>query len=137
MYRHILVPVDLTEKNATAIDAARDLATGDTEVTVLHVIEMLDAPFEELEDFYGKLEETARSRMEQLAAPLVEAGLSVAQRVCYGKRVPEILGYAREHDADLVIIGSHRVDPEHPGRNWLTISYQVAILADGPVLMVK
>ena len=68
MFRRILVPVELSDKDLRAVDAARSLAKaneqGDTEVALLHVIETLDLPFEELEDFYGKLE--SRERPVQL-----------------------------------------------------------------------
>ena len=63
MFRRILVPIELSDKDLRAVEAARSLARsneeGDTEVALLHVIETLDLPFEELEDFYGKLESRA------------------------------------------------------------------------------
>jgi nucleotide-binding universal stress UspA family protein len=92
MFQRMLVPVDLTQKNAHAVETARDLAaeSGGT-VTLLHVIETLDLPFEELEAFYARLEEKARRAMEEMAEPLQEAGLSFARRVSYGRRAEEIV----------------------------------------------
>lgn len=140
MFRKILVPVDLTPKNAAAIELAAGLVErgGDgAEVILFHVIETLDVPFEELEDFYTRLEETARERMAVLAKPLRDAGIDVLQFVCYGKRVREIVSYAHDNEIDLIVIGSHRLDPEHVDRSWMTISHQIAVLAANPVLVVK
>ncbi len=82
MFQRMLVPVDLTQKNAHAVETARDLAAerGGT-VTLLHVIETLNLPFEELEGFYARLEEKARRAMDEMAAPLQEAGFSFMRRV--------------------------------------------------------
>ncbi|MEE8446295.1 MAG: universal stress protein [Gemmatimonadota bacterium] len=138
MFQRILVPVDLTQKNTHAVETARDLAaeSGGT-VTLLHVIETLDLPFEELEGFYARLEEKARRAMEEMAEPLQEAGLSFARRVSYGRRAEEIVDFAAEEDSDLIILSSHRIDLENPGSSWTTLSYKVAILAQCPVLLVK
>ncbi|MFQ5889513.1 MAG: universal stress protein [Gemmatimonadota bacterium] len=138
MFRNILVPVDLTEKNAAAVGVARDLALqSDGEVTLLHVIETLDLPFEELEDFYLKLEEQAGRGMDELGRPLREAGVTLKQHICYGRRASEIVAYAEEAETDVIILSSHRLDPENPERGWATISHQVAILSQCPVLLVK
>ncbi len=138
MFQRILVPVDLTQKNTHAVKTARDLAaeSGGT-VTLLHVIETLDLPFEELEGFYARLEEKARRAMDEMAAPLQKAGLSFARRVSYGRRAEEIVDFAAEEDSDLIILSSHRIDLENPGSSWTTLSYKVAILAQCPVLLVK
>jgi universal stress protein A len=138
MFRKILVPVDLTEKNAWAVEAARDLAQrNDGEVTVLHVIETLDAPFEELEDFYQRLEETARQRMIELAKPLRSAGVRHDFQISYGKRAPEIVLYSRDNEIDLIVITSHQVDPAEATRGFMSISHQVAIVAPSAVLILK
>lgn len=138
LFPKILVPLDLSDKNAGAMALVRDLALQDrSSVILLHVIETLDVPFEELQDFYERLEEAARHRMADLARPLAEAEIGVEQIVRYGKRAPEIVAYAQESGADLIVIGSHRPDPERPEKTLLTISHQVAIFAPCPVLVVK
>jgi hypothetical protein len=38
---------------------------------------------------------------------------------------------------DLIIMASHRIDPDRPGHDWSSISYTVAILSPCPVLLVK
>lgn len=138
MFSNILVPVDLTEKNTRAVDAALGLAQpGSTKVSLLHVIETIDLPFEELEEFYGRLEQKAAAGMDQLAAPLVEAVLPVERCVAYGSRSREIVTHAESHEIDLIIMSSPLVDPDNPTQDWAAVSYKVAILARCPVLLVK
>ncbi len=138
MFQRLLVPVDLTAKNARAIEVARDLAleTGGA-VTLLHVIETLDLPFDELRDFYGRLEDKALSAMDEAVEPLRAAGVEFDAQVAYGKRAEEIVRFAEETGAELIILNSHRVDLENPGAGWATLSYKIAILAQCPVLLVK
>lgn len=138
MFRKILVPVDLTEKNRRAVDMAGELASPvDGTVTLLHVIEPLDLPFEELQDFYERLESRAAERMAELAVRLRESGLEIDQHVVYGERAREIVEYAREEAFDLVVMSSRRVDPESDRNQLGTISHKVAILAQTPLLLVK
>lgn len=138
MFQRILVPVDLTDKNRDAVAWAARLAEwSDGTVTLLHVIEPLDLPFEELEDFYEELEEKAGSSMEGLSEPLRSAGVEHRHQVVYGDRAREIVEYASEHDADLILLTSHRQDLDDPSRNLGTLSHKVAILAQMPVLLVR
>ena len=138
MFERILVPVDLTDKNRSAVETARDLALeGDGEVTLLHVIEMLDVPFEELEGFYRELEEKAAAAMERLAEPLEAGGVEHTLQVVYGERAAEIVEFADEQAFDLIVLTSHRTDLANPAEDWATLSHKVAILAQTPVLLVK
>lgn len=145
MFDKILVPVDLTEKNRSAVKAASRLVAAGGELTLLHVIEELaDIPFEELEDFYRRLEKRAVRRLKELAeiaedrdSVETEHGVEVRREVVYGRRAQEIVRFAEERENDLIVLGSHPVDPTSPGEGWATLSYQVAILARCPVLLLK
>jgi nucleotide-binding universal stress UspA family protein len=139
MFRNVLVPTDLTDQSRPALDVARKLALEDgAGVTVLHVIETLEIPFEELTDFYEELERKAAVHLERQAQELVEAGVESPGRVLvYGHRAEEVVKYAEANDIDLIVLCSHRIDRENPGLNWATLSYKVAILAQCPVLLVK
>jgi nucleotide-binding universal stress UspA family protein len=139
MFRKILVPLDLTEKNRAALDAARELAAGSAgEVCLLHVVETLeDVPYEEMEEFYRRLEERAQTALEPLALEFRDLGLAVNHRIGFGKRAQEIVRYADEWGAELILLSSHRVEPDTGPTGWATISYRVAILARCPVLLVK
>jgi nucleotide-binding universal stress UspA family protein len=133
--------VELSDKDLRAVEAARAVARanaeGDTEVALLHVIETLDLPFEELEDFYGKLEARAAAVLSELSAAFSPDGIDVVQRIAFGSRVPEILAYAEEHGADLIVLVARPVDPSDPGAAWSGIAYQVSILAGPSVLLLK
>lgn len=141
MFRRILVPVELSDKDLRAVEAARFLAganeEGDTEVALLHVIETLDLPFEELEDFYGKLESRASVALNELASSLAKDGIDVVHRIAFGSRVPEILAHAEETGAELIIVVARPVDPANPATAWSGIAYQTSILAGPSVLLLK
>lgn len=139
MFRRLLVPVDLTDKNRRAVEVAADLVRGaeGAQVTLLHVIEPLDLPFAELQDFYEELEGRARESMVGLGEILEAAGITHQERVIYGDRGREIVRCAEEEDFDLLVLSSHRQDPEDPARNLGTLSHKVAILSQRPVLLVK
>ena len=65
MFRNILVPVDFTLKNESALNTDVDLARGkDAKVTLLHVIETIEhVEFDEMADFYRGLETRAAAKL--------------------------------------------------------------------------
>ena len=138
MFRNILVPVDITPQNRRAVEIARDLARASGgSVTLLHVIETLDLPFEELKEFYDRLQERATRDMEEVSRPLREGDVPFQGHVVYGERDRKIVDFATRQESDLIVLDSHRVEPGKPGRGIATLSYRVAILAPCPVLLVK
>jgi len=142
MFRKILVPVDFTDKNETALTSAIEIAgRGDdaaSEVTLLHVIETIEhIGFEEMADFYRGLETRAAAKLFALAERLQKAGVRARHDVLYGKRAETVVRYAEDHAMDLVILSSHKVDRDHPALGWGTISYRIAIVVRCPVLLVK
>ena len=116
--------------------AAKVASSRGASLTLIHVIERVDAGDDTaLAGFYRGLEKNARTKMGSL---LVAAGkVPTHAEIVYGNRVDEVLRLADENRADLIVMGSHRVDRKHPGQNWGTISYKVGILARCPVLLVK
>jgi nucleotide-binding universal stress UspA family protein len=139
MFRRILVPVDFTPKNERALTRARQLAElADGEVTLVHIVETLEDELDaDLASFYRKLEAKAEERMTQSLAGLGEGGFSKRSAVVLGHRARAIADFAESEKVDLIVLSSHRVDPDRPGSDWMTISYKVAILARCPVLLVK
>lgn len=140
MFRKLLVPVDFTEKNEAALGSAVEIASGSegAQVTLLHVIETIEhIEFEEMGDFYRGLEARAAARLFQMEEKLKTSGVRVRHEVVYGKRAEAIVRYAEEHETDLMILSSHKVDRDHPALGWGTISYRIAIVARCPVLLVK
>jgi nucleotide-binding universal stress UspA family protein len=141
MFQRILVPVDLTEKSLAAVDAAYEFATqSGAEIVLLHVIERIEHvqfEFEELKPFYERLENSARKGLQEFSERFVANNLSVDQAIVYGQRTKEIVDFAIQNAMDLIIMASHRIDPDRPGHDWSSISYVVAILSPCPVLLVK
>ncbi len=138
MFEHILIPVDLHDRNQAAVDVGLHMAgQNHGHVTLLHVIELIsDATFDEFEDFYLRLEEQALGKMTTLLGDSADAD-HVSQVVVYGDRVREIINYATENDISLIILNSHRINLEDMTVGWGTISHKVGILAQCPVMLVK
>ena len=139
MFQRILVPVDLTEKSLTAVDMAYELAAqSGAEVVLLHVIETIEhVEFEELKSFYDRLDSSARKGLQEFSERFVANKLRIDQAIVYGQRTKEIIDFAIRNRTDLIIMASHRIDPDRPGHDWSSISYAVAILSPCPVLLVK
>ncbi len=140
MFRKILVPLDFTKKNEAALTSAAEIAgRGEgSEIALLHVIEIIEhIDFEEMADFYRGLETRSAAKLFAITERLGKDGLRVRHEILYGKRTETIVRYAEDQGTDLLILSSHKVDPDHPALGWGTISYRVAIVARCPVLLVK
>lgn len=139
MFDKILVPLDLTEKNAACVDmAARMARTNQATIVLLHVIQTIaHLEFEEDRAFYQKLEERAKQKLEVLAQPLVKAGLDFRVEIRYGQPVKEITLAASKEDIDIAILNSRKLDPQNPIEGWGSVSYKVALLTDTPILLVR
>jgi len=139
MFQRILVPVDLSEKSLPAVDLAYEFAIEwGADVTLLHVIEKIEhIEFDELKPFYERLELSARNGLKEFAEKFAADDRKVDQVLLYGHRTNEIVNYAIENRVDLIIMASHRIDPDRPGHDWSSISYTVAITSPCPVLLMK
>jgi len=139
MFRKILLPVDLTARHQQAIEAATDLARqSGGEVTLLHVIEVIPGlAFEEEKPFYQRLEKKALKHLEDLGGRFEKAGVRWRLAILFGARAPEVVRYATETQADLIVLTSPRFDPERPAAGWGSLSHKVGLLAACPVLLVK
>lgn len=139
MFRNILVPLDLSNKAQIAVDTAVAMVQADSpQVTLLHVIETIqDLAADEIEDFYRVLRQRAEETLARWADHLEQRGLQVHREIVVGERATEIARLAEELGCDLIILRSHRVDPESPMGGIGTISHQVAVLAGCTVLMMK
>ena len=139
MFRTIVVPVDLTDRNRPAVEMAAKLATPSRgTIHLLHVIETIPGfSVEEEPEFYGRLEKRASQHLEALSAPLRDSGIRVEADVIYGPRAKTILDETRKIGADLLVIQSHRIDGERRGEGLGTLSHQVGLFAPCPVLLVR
>jgi nucleotide-binding universal stress UspA family protein len=131
--------VDLSERNRIAVDIAHELAKQSAaRIILIHVIETIEyISYGELRDFYGRLERSAREGMKELSEGFAGDGIEAETVIVFGKRHDEIIKYAIENQVDLIVMGSHRVDPDRPAANFGSISYRVAVLAPCAVLLVK
>ncbi len=139
MFKHILVPSDLTERNRKAMDIATGMGLeNEGVITLLHVIETLDeADSEDFKKFYKQLGARADKTIDKLISRYGSQNVNVQKQVLYGKRVYEILNFAATHQVDLIIMSSHKLDPDNATEGWGTISFKVGVLAHCPVMLVK
>ena len=140
MFRHILVPVDLSARNTRALEAARALARAHgARVTVLHIIQRLEGiPMRELRDFYGRLQQRAQLRLRSAVRRLARDRIETSQAVFVGSPVRDIVRHAAANRVDLIVMSSHAVKPAaRPRDGFGTTSYRVALLCLCPVLLVK
>jgi nucleotide-binding universal stress UspA family protein len=139
MFRHILVPTDLTERTVKALDVAIAIgASKDSQITLLHVIETIaGAEFEEFSLFYQKLEQRAREWLNDVVTRTRKTRGPVDVAIVYGRRTEEVLRFAHSEAIDLIVLASHPVDPSQPQRGLGAMSYKLGILAPCAVLLVK
>ncbi|MGH9324525.1 MAG: universal stress protein [Vicinamibacteria bacterium] len=138
MFRRIVVPSDLTDRNRPAAEMAAKLVTSDGKVHLVHVIEtIVGFSVEEEREFYDRLEHAAAQHLMGLGAPLRERGTAVEAKVVYGARAKTVIEEADGIGADLIVIQSHRVEGGRREEGFGTLSYQIAIFARCPVLLVK
>jgi universal stress protein F len=111
MYRHVLVPVDLShEAVASRILAVARFLAGETgRITLLHVQEPVPAYVAHYlpQDTMDKAGAAAHGRLEALAGE-AGAGTTIMQRL--GHPAIEILHVAKEAGCDAIVLGSHRPD---------------------------
>jgi nucleotide-binding universal stress UspA family protein len=138
MFKKILVPVDLTDKQRPLEVAAELAARSGGEVTLLHVIELIPGlSMEEERPFYDRLERMARAHFQHLVPRLSERKIPWHTQVLYGPRAPTVVRHAMDWEADLIVLASHAIDLNNPATGWGTVSYQISILSQCPVLMMK
>jgi universal stress protein G len=139
LFRHIMVPVDLSDRNERALGAARRLAhERGSRVTLFHVIQRISgiAP-KEFTAFYRRLVERSERKLRQIARKFDDGGVDVGTAVRVGEPAAEIVRATLRERVDLVVMGSHKVRPGGRPRGWGTTSYKVGIFCQCPILLVK
>ncbi len=139
MFKHILVPTDLTDRNRRAVDiAVKMVRPADGCITLLHVIEVIeDADVEEFQKFYRQLGSRAVKKMDKLIAEFRQDDIRIAKEILYGRRVSEILHFAGSREVDLIVMSSHKLEVGNMSGGWGTISFKVGVLSECPVMLVK
>ena len=139
LFRHVMVPVDLRDRNERALRAALALAReAGSRVTLFHVIQRVAglAPGE-LEEFYRLLVQRSERKLRQVARAFTGKGVAVSTQVRIGEPAAEIVRATLREGVDLVVMGSHKVKPGRRERGWGTTSYKVGIFCQCPILLVK
>ena len=141
-FHHILVPIDSTAKNNAAVEIAFELAVQNKAATsLLHVVQAIDsegdAPDDETTEFYDHIRERAESDMERMSQRFLDADIACEVKVRIGDRLHEIVEFAKHHRVDLIVMSSHRIDPNHLAETWGTLSYKVSVICECPILLVK
>jgi nucleotide-binding universal stress UspA family protein len=139
MFKKILVPIDLTDKHQRTLEIAAHLAgQAGGEVTLVHVIELIPGlAMEDERPFYDRLERMARKHFEHLAPQLAQRKVQWHTQVLYGPRAQTVVRHALESGTDLIAVSSHAIDLTNPAAGWGSVSYQISILSQCPVLLVK
>jgi nucleotide-binding universal stress UspA family protein len=139
LFRHIMVPVDLSDRNERALQTALELASerGRT-VTLFHVIQRVPgiAPGE-LDAFYRRLTQGAERKLRRAAREFARRGLAVRTEVRVGDPPAEIIRMTLRERVDLVVMGSHKVRRGDRRQGWGTTSYKAGIFCQCPILLVK
>lgn len=116
MINNIVVPVDLDDMNSwraalpRAIDYARHVGARlhalaivpDNLIKMTVVAQVIPKGFEE------KLIEDAKGRLRALIAGQETKDLAIEQAIRFGSIYGEILRYARDVEADLIVMASHK-----------------------------
>jgi nucleotide-binding universal stress UspA family protein len=138
-FQHILIPLDFTEKNLEPLNIAFDLAVVNrARVTLLHVVEQISGEAdEELAAFYTRLRVRAEAELESRSQRFDQVGIVVDCKIRIGRRLHEIVTDSIDRAADLIVMSSHKPDLDRPLQTWATLSYQVSVLCQCPVLLVK
>ncbi len=136
---HIMLPVDFSDKNVVAMDTAYDIVTAKpAKVTLLHVIEPISvSDDDEILKFTDQLRARADVELASLASRFSSLELDVSCVTLVGNRSKTAVRYAVENDVDLIVVSSHQLDSDDSPRSMASVSYQIAVLATCPVLLLK
>lgn len=113
MFKSILVPVDLAQRSSWthALPQAIELATAaNGSITVMTVIRDLKIMFEGVY-FAFQLENMvadARQKLDAIISEYSSDGADIVSEVRVGSIGSEVLSVAKEKEADLILMASHR-----------------------------
>jgi hypothetical protein len=138
MFKRILLPLDLTERQR-AIDIAVELAHESAgEVILVHAIGLVPGvSMNEENDFYARLHKIATAHLERIGHALTLRDVRWRSHIVYGNRAAEIARHVTGESADLIILTAPRFDAGNPAASWSSLSWKTAIIAACPVLLVK
>jgi nucleotide-binding universal stress UspA family protein len=139
MFKRVLLPLDLSSRHDQAVNLAVELLqSGEGEIVLLHVIETIaGVSFDEERTFYNRLEKSARTHLQKIGNELERRKVRFRAEIRYGNRGPEVVRFASDLGADLIVLTAPRVDPANPAAGWGSLSYKIGWFSQCPVLLVK
>lgn len=139
MYKHILVPLGLSELNPVVLDKAVELVSTDqAKVTLMHVVQAFDSETdEETERFYKEIEHKAEHHLQKAGELMLQKGVSSNHIISIGDKAAEVLRYIEAEAVDLIVIESHQIDKNKPMEGLGSFSHQIAVLSPCSVLLVR
>ena len=142
MYKKILAPLDGSEFSECSLRHVKAIALGchTPEVILLRVVEPTKSLVEVDEDLRARVEDSIKTAtqdyLSKKADELKREGLATQTAVVAGKPEEEIIDYATNNRADLIIMSTH-------GRSGITrwaagsVSDRVARYSPVPVMLVS
>ena len=138
MYDRILLAVDHSDVSKRAVLAARDLAKlSDGHIWVLHLRERETGvrKVSMMDETVDDANAVVRAALEMLTDAGVKAQGEV-RNTAYGYAAREIAGDAKDHDADVIVMGS-RGRGDLAGLVLGSTVHKVIQLTDRPVLVIR
>jgi nucleotide-binding universal stress UspA family protein len=117
VFSRILVPTDLTDRAARSLKLALALAQDrPASVTLVHLVQQVPglAPGE-MPAFYDRLVKRSRRGLASAAKLFAARGITVRSQVLIGEPAREIVRAAAAARADVIVMGSHKVNPKRRG----------------------
>ena len=138
MYDRLLVAVDHSEVSPRVVAAAKDLALlSKGKVWVLHLLEK--EVYAQLGDVPSESDQEADQAVRDGVDALRQAGVEAegeVRQTTLGHAAREILADAKEHDADVIVMGS-RGRSDLAGSILGSTAHKVIHLTDRPVLVIR
>jgi nucleotide-binding universal stress UspA family protein len=139
--RHILVAHDFEETSDAALDRAIELARAlSARVTVLHAFETRSMGAPEVlvlaTDYIQQIRAVAKEKLDAVVARVRDARVAIEPQLIEGSAWRVIDRFAKEHQVDLIVVGSH-------GRRGLprallgSVAEKIVRTAPCPVLVVR
>lgn len=112
--KKILFPTDFSEGSANALPYAADMAKHyGAKLYLLHVIQDIAkatgwyVPHVSLDELYRDIEKNAAKEMDRYGVEELRGFKDIERIVVKGTSYDEILKFARENKADIIVIGTH------------------------------
>ncbi len=110
--KRILVPTDFSDHSEVAVRYGCELAAKfGAELHLLHIVELTPLMYGEgafyTQETAEQMTQDSNQRLEKLPEGSFRESLDITRITRDGHPLPEICGYARENDIDLIVLGTH------------------------------